>query len=203
MIAIALDDRDAFESWFRELLGRARRPAGVLAVAGRTAANELRKHFLAKDRLQPNKLAPDRRQHFWQQVAHAVQAPVVDEAGNSVSIQIRHPDIAQKVFGGTITAKRVSNLAIPESDEAYGRAPSVFEHETGLKLIFIKANDHAFLAARIDPNSKFLEVEYLLTPSVHQDPDPTALPDPQLLQAAVILETQKVVERQLKEGGAE
>jgi hypothetical protein len=200
MIAIALDDQGAFESWFQALLARARRPAGVLAVAGRTAANELRKHFLLKDRLQPNQLAPDRRQHFWQQVAHAVQAPVVDEAGNRVTILIQHPAIAQKVFGGTITAKRGIDLSIPVEELAYGRSPSVFEHETGLKLIFLKANDHAFLAARVDPNSKFLQVEYLLTPSVHQDPDPTALPDPQVIQAAVILETQKVVERQLKEG---
>jgi hypothetical protein len=39
MISIALDDQAAFENWFRDLLARARRPAGVLAVAGRTAAN--------------------------------------------------------------------------------------------------------------------------------------------------------------------
>ena len=203
MIAIALDDRGAFESWFTDVLNHARRPVAILAVAGRTAANELRKHFLLKDRLQPNQLAPDRRQHFWQQVAHAVQAPVVDEQGNRVTILIQHPAIAQKVFGGTITAKRVSNLAIPVSDEAYGRAPSVFEHETGLKLIFIKANDHAFLASRIDPDSKFLQIEYILTPSVHQDPDPTALPDMEVVKAAVILEAEKVVARQLTEGGGE
>ena len=201
MIAIALDDRGAFESWFTNILNRARRPVGILAVAGRTAANELRKHFLLKDRLQPNQIAPDRRQHFWQQVAHAVQAPVVDEWGNRVTILIQHPAIAQKVFGGTITAKRVSSLAIPEADEAYGRAPSVFERETGLKLIFIRANDHAFLAARVDPESKFLQIEYLLTPSVHQDPDPTALPDMDVVKAAIILEAEKVAARQLTEGG--
>lgn len=199
MIAFNID-RIGFEHDFRAILEKTRRPQAVLAAAGREGANQLREHFLEKDRTDANKIAPDRRQHLWQQIAHAVQAPVVDEYGNKVTIAINHPIIAQKVFGGPITAKRVRNLSIPESDEAYGRAPSVFERETGLKLIFIQANGHAFLAARVDPNSKFLQVEYLLTPSVNQKPDATALPDEQELADAVISRAQKVLDRQLEEG---
>lgn len=159
----------------------------------------MRRHFLQKDKTDANKIAPDRRQHLWQQFAHAVQAPIVDPAGNRVYIAVNHPIIAQKVFGGTITAKRVQNLSIPETPEAYGRAPSVFERETGLKLIFIRSTDHAVLAARIDRDSPFLQVEYLLTPSVHQDPDPTALPDPATMENAIVKASQSALDRQLKE----
>lgn len=199
MISLRTDE-EGFDRKMRAALNAARRPAGILAVAGRAGANKLRRHFLDKDRTNINKLAPDRRQHLWQQIAHAVQAPVVDAAGETVTILIQHPVIAQKVFGGEITAKRVKDLAIPESDQAYGRAPAVFEQETGLKLIFIKSNDHAFLAARVDPNSKALEVEYLLTPSVHQEPDPTALPDEKEFADAILEAADEALQRQLKEG---
>ncbi len=193
-------DKSGFVREMGNVLNLARRPAGVLAVAGRAGANELRRHFLQKDRTDANRLAPDRRQHLWQQIAHATQAPVVAADGQQVTIRIEHPIIAQKVFGGDITAKRVQNLAIPESPEAYGRAPSVFERETGLKLIFIKASGHAFLEARIDPNSKFLQVEYLLTPRVHQEADPTALPDQDKFEKVVFVAAKGALERQLKEG---
>jgi hypothetical protein len=193
-------DKGVFERQMGNAINLAKRPAGVMAVAGRAGANELRHHFLEKDKTDANKLAPDRRQHLWQQIAHAVQAPVVDQSGRTVTILIEHPVIAQKVFGGDITAKRVTSLTIPESPEAYGRAPAVFERETGLKLIFIKQGDHALLAARVDPNSKELQVEYLLTPRVHQDPDPTALPDQDKLQAAILTAADGALQRQLKEG---
>lgn len=199
MIAFRIDEQ-GFEQQMGHVLSQARRPEGVLAVAGREGANQLRKHFLEKDRTDVNKLAPDRREHLWQQFAHAVQAPVVDAAGNRVTIAVNHPVIAQKVFGGTITAKRGVNLAIPEAEQAYGRAPAVFEQETGLTLIFVKANDHIFLAARIDKDSKSLQVEYLLTPSVHQEADPTALPDEAEWKARILARSQEALDRQLKEG---
>lgn len=199
MIAIQYK-KDGFDAEMVSILRQAKRPVGILAVAGRTGANGLRRHFLAKDRTDANKLAPDRRQHLWQQIAHAVQAPVVATDGSKVTIRIQHPIIAQKVFGGTITAKRGKNLAIPQSPEAYGRAPAVFERETGLKLIFIRANGHAILASRIDPNSKALQVEYILTPVVHQKPDPTALPDKNTFSDEVLKSADQALQRQLKEG---
>lgn len=198
MIGLRIDE-SGFVEKMDDILEQAKRPEAVLAAAGREGANQLRSHFLQKDRTNVNKLAPDRRQHLWQQIAHAVESPIVDAEGRKVTIFIHHPIIAQKIFGGTITAKRVQNLSIPESPEAYGRAPAVFEHETGLKLIFVKTGDHAVLAARINDGSKALQVEYLLTPSVHQNPDPTALPDMDKLKAAVVDRAQKVLDRQLEE----
>jgi hypothetical protein len=199
MIAIR-HDGDQFQVRMAGIVGKARRPVAVLAVAGREGANLLRRHFLEKDETDVNKLAPDRREHLWQEIAHGVQAPVVDEAGNRVSISINHPVIAQKVFGGPITAKRGIDLSIPETEEAYGRMPSVFERETGLKLIFIKQGDHALLAARVDPDSKVLQVEYLLTPRVDQKADDTALPEEREWEDAILGRAQETLNLEIKEG---
>ena len=198
MITVTLNEAE-FQGQMNAIISQAKRPLAILKVAGRAVANLLRKWFLKKDRENINKLAPDRRQHFWQQVAHAVQNPVTDEAGNKVYISINHPAIAQKVFGGRITAKRVQNLAIPEEEQACGRSPSVFERETGLKLILIKSSDHAVLTTRIDPDSKTLQVEYLLTPFVDQAPDPTALPTKDEMQREAVTAGQSALDRQLKE----
>lgn len=198
MIAIRLTD-SGFRPKFGSILKLVKNPRPILAAAGREGANRLKSHFLAKDRTEANKLAPDRRQHFWQQVAHAVQAPVVTADNTRVDISINHPAIAQKVFGGDIVAKRGKALSIPQSPEAYGRAPAVFEQETGLKLVFISANDHAFLASRRDDDSKFLQVEYLLTPRVHQDKDPTALPDETEFSNAILDRARTVMQRRLQQ----
>jgi hypothetical protein len=72
-----------------------------------------------------------------------------------------------------------------------------------LKLIFIQANGHAFLASRIDPNSKFLEVEYILTPSVDQEADPTALPDETEFSQGVLDRAQKTANRLLQKESPE
>ncbi len=193
--------KDGFEQKMALIIDNTSFVRPVMAAAGREGANRLRKHFRQKDRTSANKLS-SRRSHLWLEIMRSVQAPV-QPSDSRVTISIVHPVIAQKVFGGMITAKRVQNLAIPESEEAYGRAPSVFERETGLKLIFIQANGHAFLASRIDPNSKFLEVEYILTPSVDQEADPTALPDETEFSQGVLDRAQKTANRLLQKESPE
>ncbi|HXG49104.1 MAG TPA: hypothetical protein VNO52_15880, partial [Methylomirabilota bacterium] len=148
MIAVRID-KDGFVRDFRRIIATARRPRAVLAAAGREAANRLRAHFRARHRENPNKLG-GKRQNFWLHVMRSTQSPVVDEGANTVTISITHPAFAQKVFGGTIRAKRVRNLAIPQTAEAYGRAPSVLEHEAGIKLFVLRANGRAWLAAAQD-----------------------------------------------------
>ncbi|HWY78451.1 MAG TPA: hypothetical protein VN281_22750 [Verrucomicrobiae bacterium] len=201
MISVQIND-EGFERDMGLIIDRARFLRPVMAAVGREGQNRLKQHFRAKDRSDANKLAPDRRSHLWLRIANSVNSPE-QPSDDRITINIADPTIAQKVFGGPITAKRVQNLAIPESDEAYNRAPSVFEHETGLKLIFVKANDHAFLAARIDPNSQFLQVEYLLTPSVDQEADPTALPDPDEFSRQLLDRGQRVVNRLLQKESPE
>lgn len=201
MIGVKINS-DGFKTKMGRVISEAKNPRAVMAGVGREGANRLRAHFRKKDQTDVNRLAPDRREHFWRQVMNSVNAPVVSGDGHTVTILINHPAIAQKIFGGDITAKRVRNLAIPEEPEAYGRSPRVFEQETGTKLIFLKQNDNALLARAIAGGG--LQVEYLLTPRVHQDPDPTALPPENEFEAALLDRAEKVLQRQLNpEAGGE
>ena len=181
--------------YFQNLLAQARRPVAILMVAGRAVANLLKRWYRQRDRDEPNKLGGPRT-HYWLEVAGSVQAPVV-EGDSAVSVTISHPTIAQKIFGGTIRAKRVRNLSIPETPEAYGRTPATYERETGLRLVFLKQGDNAILASRADGQG--LTVQYLLTPSVRQKPDPRALPPEEQMRAEAIAAADKALERQLQQ----
>lgn len=198
MIAVSIND-PGVRLKIRDLLTQAKRPRAVLAAMGREGQQQLKRHFRGKDRTESNRLG-GKRTHFWRQVADSVQAPMV-QGDTSVTISVNHPAIAQKVLGGTIRAKRAKMLTIPVSPEAYGRTASTFEHETGLKLIFLKAGNNALLATRRSQDSKALQIEYILTPSVEQAPDPTALPDMKPASdfvRALIARGQAVVDRQNK-----
>jgi len=118
----------------------------------------------------------------------------VDSAGATVTIRINHPAIAQKVFGGEIRAKRGHDLAIPVNPDAYGRSPAIFEQETGLKLILLKQGSNLLLAAKAAA-TPFLVTEYLLTPSVHQEKDPTALPTDKEFTDAMLTRAETELER--------
>ena len=197
MIAIRPDASD-FKVRFSNIVVSCRRPRAILAAAGREGGNLLKKHFREKDQTNINSLAPDRRAHYWLGIARAVQAPVL-EGDTAVTITIADPTIAQKVFGGTIVAKRVKNLSIPESPEAYDRTPAVFEQETGLKLFVLhvggtasNGRENILLAAA---RGQGIEVEYLLTPSVDQKADSTALPDEKEFTDSILAKALEVQER--------
>jgi hypothetical protein len=197
MITVKVDSSNA-RVYLANILAQARRPAGILQTSGRAVAKLLKKWYLQRDREQPNRLGGPRT-HFWLEVSRSVQAPVVAGDGTSVTVTISHPIIAQKVFGGTIRAKRASLLTIPQTPEAYGRTAATFERETGLKLIFLKQNDHAILASRAQGQG--LTVQYVLVPSVHQEPDPNALPPEQQMEQEALTAADKALERQLQQPG--
>lgn len=189
-------NRASFTKDFNSVLGQARNPVRVLMASGRELGNQLKTHFRKKDREEPNKLSP-RREHFWLQVSRSVQNP--EQTGyNSVSVAVSDPRIAQKVFGGTITAKRAGALTIPVEEQAYGRTASTFERETGLELFLLRTGQGAFgkaiLAVKLAGGG--IQVEYLLTPSVYQHPDPTALPERSALEKAILERGQKVLENE-------
>ena len=177
------------------IVAKAKNPRAVLLGMGREGANVLKNHFRQKDRTDINRLNPNRREHYWLGVSRGVQSPVVPTP-TRVEIDINHPSIAQKVFGGPIVAKRVRNLSIPESPEAYGRTPATFERETGLKLVVLKTGPKQTLVLAALRGAGQFEIEYLLTPRVNQKPDPTALPDEGKFADAVIERGQKVLDRQ-------
>jgi hypothetical protein len=87
----------------------------LMAALGKRAEVELRDHFADRN-AEPNKMGwPS--QNFWDRIRKATALLTWDDV--SASIAIGDPAINQKVYGGTITAKRCASLAIPASAEAY------------------------------------------------------------------------------------
>jgi hypothetical protein len=200
VITITVDSQQ-FQADFAAKLSVVRNPTAMLKAAGRELGNQLKKHFRARDETNVNRLAPERREHFWLAVAQSVQAPV-QEGALSISVTILDPRLAQKIYGGAIVAKNARALTIPETEEAYGRTAATFEAETGLKLFLIKvggtksnALENAILAAKTGGG---LMVEYVLTPSVVQEADPDALPEMGLLEAAILDRAQSVLNNQMR-----
>ena len=188
MISVSIN-RAAFNKDFNALIAQARNPVGMLKASGRELANQLISWFRAKDRSSANKLST-RRSHFWLAVSRTVGNPV-QSSYNTISVTVADPRIAQKVFGGEIRAKLKGALTIPVEERAYDRTAETFEEETGLKLRLIKTGKGDFQNAvlAVEENGG-LTVEYLLTPSVDQEADPTALPPMSDLEAAILSRAQ-------------
>ena len=202
MIALQFQD-GKFQADFGAIIAKAKNPKAVLLNSGRELGNQLRTWFRKKNDAEPNKLG-GARLNFWDRIASSVNQPQMAWY-NSVSVTISDPKFAQKLFGGTITAKKAAALTIPVTAEAYGMNPGTFEAEKGIKLTLIKvggskanALENAVLAM-VDPNDpKRLTVEYLLTPSVTQAADPSALPPKEQLEAAILVRAQKELDKELK-----
>lgn len=196
MISIAIQ-RAGFTKSFNQVLGKVRNPVALLNVAGRELANQLVQWFRGRDRSSANKLSP-RRSHFWLAVSRTVGQPF-QSGHNAISVTIAHPDIAMKVFGGTITPKEASALTIPVEERAYDRTAATFEQETGLKLVLVQTGkgdfEKAVLAVKENGG---LTVEYLLTPKVEQEADPDALPPQSQLEAAILARAQSYANREYK-----
>ena len=162
MISIGIS-KDEITPHLKKVLAECGDP--LRAVLGRAGANVLRKHFRDRNTV-GNKLGGPRT-NFWSRVAESVNAP--HNAGKRIVIPINHPAISQKIFGGTISAKKVKNLAIPITAEAYGKSPRVMDN-----LHFAMTKAGVKLLGRTK-DGKF-EALYVLKKSVYQAPDPKALP---------------------------
>jgi hypothetical protein len=193
MITIVLQD-GTFQKDLSALVGRVGRPRAVLMPAGREARNVLLRHYRELDRKRPNALGGERT-HFWAAVGRSVHQPQMESGDQAVTVSVSHPVIRQKVFGGPIVAKRVKYLTIPVTSEAYGKYAATFERETGLKLFFIKTSVGPALATKRDPKSRFFQIEYVLRHDVNQKPDPDALPQPGVMETAVLKRAETVVQR--------
>lgn len=164
MITVRLE-RDEVSPHLRKLLKQAGSNGPLAKVLGRAGANELKKHFRGRNRT-PNKLG-GRRTNFWSAVAQSVNSPNL--LPGRITIPITHPAIAQKVHGGTITARKAKNLSIPIDPLAHGKSPRVFP---ALEFAMTAAG-MKLLGLRDSGGIKWL---YVLKPSVSQDADPDALP---------------------------
>ena len=194
MISLTITDKATVER-LSVLAGRLKSPVGLAKVLGREAGNRLKAHFREKNKT-PNKLGGT-RQNFWRQVAQSVNQPQIAADGSLVRIQISHPAFAQKVFGGVIRPKKAKALAIPVTADAYGRAPAVLEQEEGVKLFVLSLRDQGpgtgYLAAKAEDGR--LKVYYVLRGSVDQEADPTALPNQDEFNVALVARAEGYVVR--------
>lgn len=175
MITIRLA-RDEVTPHLRRLLRQADSNGPLAKVLGRAGANELKKHFRARNTANPNKLG-GRRTNFWSAVAQSVQSP--QTFPRRIVIPVNHPAIAQKVHGGTITPKKAKNLAIPIHPAAHGKSPRVFSNlqfamtRSGTQLLGLRSG------------SGGIDWLYVLKKSVTQSRDPNALPKDRDMGAAL------------------
>lgn len=158
--------RDRASLGLAAIAKKVRNKPALLRVLGRQASQDLKTHFRKKDTTEPNRLGA-RRTHYWREVADSVS--VGEPGADSIKVNIGHPTISQKVYGGQITAKRVKALTIPMHPEAHGRMASEIDG-----LFPYKDDQGKGYLARAAGGG--IEVMYALRKSVNQDPDPTALP---------------------------
>lgn len=141
----------------------------------------LRGFYDRKDKAEPNYFVREmmgvRRTHFWRGVGEAVGEPVVKKDG--VLVEIDHPHINQKIYGGTIFPIRARALTIPVHPEAYGRTAEEVESILGIDLFVKKtALGDAFLMGKVKRGKRsYLWRFFLLRSSVTQEPWPNSIPD--------------------------
>jgi hypothetical protein len=178
-----------------------------LKIAGRELAGALKKHFIAKNATDANKLH-GQRTNYWSKISRSVNNPV-ETGTRKVTVAINDSTFPQKVYGGDIIAKAARALTIPINPQAYGHRASDFGN--ALKLVMLGPPDkrQAYLVwkktwqgndykkswtwkrkqsdngTRIDVSSGKNVPMYLLVKRVTQSPDHTALPTAQTMGAAV------------------
>ncbi|HSI15709.1 MAG TPA: hypothetical protein VK961_26920 [Chthoniobacter sp.] len=188
MISAKLIVTDLARPRLAEIAEEVKNPVALYKDCGRRLVNELRTWFTGRD-AEDSPKHPNST-HFWADVRGSVQNPV--SVPNGVTVEILDPRFAQKVFGGTITAKNVDALTVPISPLAHGRRASVFEEETGYRLFRPKGHNvlDAIIGGEVVPI-------YALVKSVTQSADPNALPPDAQLEAAVLDTAEKHLARQV------
>ncbi|MFA5265609.1 MAG: hypothetical protein WC378_17455 [Opitutaceae bacterium] len=159
-------------SSFQNLGPKFKEPAMRRAM-GRAIATTLRKHFTKLDSSKKNKLG-GARTHFYGAARRGVHQPEL--YGNVVRVLVDSIGIAQRYYGGDISARPGSALTVPVHPVAYGHRAREFPD---LQLIPSTRNPDvtAILARPNDASANgIMEVYYLLCKKVHQKEDKSVLP---------------------------
>jgi hypothetical protein len=184
-----LSDQLAGAASYTELLNR----------AGEVLQETVRAHFeeLANDAIhhESSESLGAARTGFYEEAAGKVQSFQIESG--AVSVSVEHEGLAQRYFGGDIHAKEGGFLTIPARAETYCHRAREFEN---LQLVIFAGGESGMLVAK-DGGAKHLgrgkrtlptmdaqgsDVFFWLVRSVHQEPDPTVLPDgDEILDAAV------------------
>ncbi len=159
----------------------------MLGRLGKELEKQLKAHFATREG-EPNKTGWP-KQHFWNREVRAKTA-LREYTADRATVGIDSAPFRQKVRGGTIRPGPGRQfLAIPTRAEAYGVLPRA---NTIPGLFFAKCGGRFYLAAK---DGSALRVYWRLVRSVHQDPDPRALPPIADLQKAIEAKANEEVQR--------
>lgn len=169
---------DISESKILKSLSNPAEYAAALKNGAIKVSDFLRKYYREKGFKEPNKLS-SRRTNFWAQISESVQAPFT--RGSEEVVTILDGRIAQKIYGGTIRAKRVRYLTIPISEQAYARTARVFSDEIAPLFPIKSKKGNRLLVSRVDGE---IQPHYLLKEEVNQKPWPGSLPSTEEINGA-------------------
>jgi hypothetical protein len=190
---------------------------GIALVAARAVGGLVKEHLYGLDS-QRHRFG----NHFYRQAADSVTTGVLPQGA---VVSITQTGFRQRLFGGTIRAKNVRNLAIPASPEAYGKRPREFSDldfaivenpDTGaLQPALVRRAQTVIKHRRVRTKegitfratgvmSLLPEIMFWLTPSVDQEADPSVLPYREQMKTramdAVQTRINRLVTRQLGGG---
>lgn len=177
-------------------------------VIGRAATNAVRTHLFGLNSTRANHLG-GRRTNFFASAGRSTSFKVV---GDLVVVSIAQIGIRQRFFGGTIKPKKAGGfLTIPVAPEAYGKRAREFSN---LEIVFGQNGEPIALATKSTRATQLTatkggkvvsrqigrigQLMFRLVRSVTQKPDPTILPYPEVVGAAVKIAVDDTLNRAVR-----
>ncbi|MBC8011454.1 MAG: hypothetical protein H7067_15325 [Burkholderiales bacterium] len=181
-------------------------------VVGRAAANVTVAHLRGLNATRANHLGGKRTNYF----AGAARGTSYSIQGDTVVVSINQVGIRHRFLGGTIKPKKAGGfLTIPVHPSAYGKRAREFNN---LEIVFGHNGQPVALATKstratqitAGKNGRTIkrsigrtgEIMFRLVRSVTQQPDPTILPYPEVIGAAVATAVNETVAREIRRGRA-
>jgi hypothetical protein len=186
--------------------GILRNPRGLNRVLAERWLDLMKGHFRDKNAT-PNALGGPRT-NFWNGVASDTGVTDVTETG--ATITVANQPFRLHLYGGTVVPKKAKALTIPLVPEAHGLMARTYQQKFGRKLFTIGGPGKVpFLFERTDggvPGTKgasrnSIRPVYRLAKRAMIKRDPKALPDVDVVRAALTEEAVDFVERQNRRGG--
>lgn len=153
----------------KRFIDRCKENPELMELAGNAVKFTLREHFEMKAR-RPNKRG-FHKTGYWSKIESATT--FIGSTAASATVAIQDDTFTAKIYGATITPKKAKALAIPLSDQAYGKRPTQWDNPTLLKLV--KRNGKAPLLATVGSDGS-INPQYVLLRRVRVPADAEALP---------------------------
>ena len=182
MLSIKITVPERLNDATRRLMERAQTNPDAMEAAGNAAEMVLRAHF-ARLNTKPNKRG-FHKTNFWNQIENATS--MTEYSGNSATVTIADARFPAKVDGAIITPKTAKALAIPLTDQAYGKRPSEWDKKI---LHLIPRRNRPSILATIGGSGE-ITPHYVLLKKARVPADPDALPAAEKLWEGILREVE-------------